>query len=153
MPPAYSQTPPPALPVRNTPMAPPPEKPVLTHARALYRYEAADARDVALERDDHVAVHDYVNDQWWMGRNLRTGEEGIFPKTYVLVEQEKTPVQRPPPPPVPGSSMAPVSMATLGNVGGPAAQQGAHEDQEEPGKPSKMEQHGKKFGKKLGYVF
>jgi hypothetical protein len=152
-PPAYSQTPPPALPARNTPAAPPPEKPVLAHARALYKYDAADARDVALDRDDRVAVYDYVNDQWWMGRNLRTGNEGIFPKTYVLVENDKQAAPRPPPPPVPGSSMAPVAAATLGNVGGPPAQQAPYDPnapQGEPAQPSKLEQNGKKIGKKLG---
>jgi hypothetical protein len=145
-PPAYSQTPPPALPARNPVAAPAPEKPVLAHVRALYKYDAADVRDVALERDDRIAVYDYVNDQWWMGRNLRTGAEGIFPKTYVLVEEDR---QKPMPPPVPSSSMNGVSTATLGNVhGGPPPQQAAYDPNE--GKPSKMEENGKKFGKKLG---
>jgi hypothetical protein len=156
-PPAYSQTPPPPLPARNAPAAAAPEKPILAHARALYKYEAADARDVALERDDRIAVYDYVNDQWWMGRNLRTSAEGIFPKTYVMVEHEKPAGHRPPPPPVPGaSSMAPVSMATLGNVGGPPAHQAPYDPNApqqspgEPAQPSKLEQNGKKIGKKLG---
>ncbi|KAL0937555.1 SH3 domain-containing protein [Colletotrichum truncatum] len=81
-PPSYAQTGPPSLPSRQ------PEKPILAHARALYRYAGADARDVSFERDDRIAIHEYMNADWWMGRNLRTGQEGIFPKTYVLVEQD-----------------------------------------------------------------
>ncbi|KAJ0356445.1 hypothetical protein KNSL1_000156 [Colletotrichum chrysophilum] len=81
-PPSYNQTGPPSLPSRT------PEKPILAHARALYRYAGADARDVAFERDDRIAIHEYMNQDWWMGKNLRTGQEGIFPKTYVLVEQD-----------------------------------------------------------------
>ncbi|KAM0333442.1 hypothetical protein ACHAQA_002104 [Verticillium albo-atrum] len=72
---------------------PPPGKPVLAHARALYRYQAADSRDLSFERDDKITVHEYMNADWWMGRNGRTGAEGIFPKTYVAVEAA------PPPPP------------------------------------------------------
>ncbi|KAK3298433.1 uncharacterized protein B0H64DRAFT_74843 [Chaetomium fimeti] len=87
-PPSYAQSTasPPSLPARNNPPAPPaaPEKPVLTHARALYRYAASDARDCSFERDDRIAVHEYMNADWWMGRNLRTGQEGIFPRSYVV---------------------------------------------------------------------
>lgn len=30
-----------------------------------------------------VAVYEYMNADWWLGRNTRTGQEGVFPKTYV----------------------------------------------------------------------
>ncbi|KAK8122531.1 inducibility protein 3 [Apiospora sp. TS-2023a] len=86
-PPAYNTTGPPALPTRNNPPPPPPpSKPVIAHARALYKYNAADARDLSFERDDKIAVHEYMNADWWMGRNQRTGAEGIFPKNYVQIE-------------------------------------------------------------------
>ncbi|KAK6818859.1 SH3 domain-containing protein [Apiospora arundinis] len=86
-PPAYNTTGPPALPTRNNPPPPPPpSKPVIANARALYKYNAADARDLSFERDDKIAVHEYMNADWWMGRNQRTGAEGIFPKNYVQVE-------------------------------------------------------------------
>ncbi|KAK4137067.1 hypothetical protein BT67DRAFT_440067 [Trichocladium antarcticum] len=88
-PPSYAQSTSsaPALPNRNrTPAPPPPDaKPVLAHARALYRYAATDARDCSFERDDRLAVHEYMNADWWMGRNTRTGAEGIFPRAYVVV--------------------------------------------------------------------
>lgn len=90
-PPAYNATGPPSLPQRNNPPPPPPAKPVLTHAKALYKYTAADDRDLSFERGDRIAVHEYMNADWWMGRNTRTGLEGIFPKNYVEVEAPAQP--------------------------------------------------------------
>ncbi|KAK1764097.1 SH3-domain-containing protein [Phialemonium atrogriseum] len=99
-PPSYNQSTggggPPALPGR-TPPPPAPGKPVIAHARALYRYAGADAGDCAFERGDGVAVHQYMNADWWLGRNLRTGQEGIFPRSYVEIEAAP-----PPPGPPPG---------------------------------------------------
>ncbi|GAB1311740.1 protein that induces appearance of [PIN+] prion when overproduced [Madurella fahalii] len=162
-PPSYAQSTavPPALPVRNQTPAAPPEKPVLAHARALYRYAATDARDCSFDKDDRIAVYEYMNDDWWMGRNQRTGEEGIFPRSYVHVDaaedekkqhhQQLQPYQ----PPVPGS----VQYATGAGAGGgyppppppgQGYQHGQQPGQEGEGSGSKMGEHGKKFGKKLG---
>lgn len=58
---------------------------MIARARALYRYAASDARDCSFERDDTIEVHEYMNADWWMGRNTRTGAEGIFPKNYVEI--------------------------------------------------------------------
>ena len=136
---------------------------MLTHARALYAYAATDARDCSLQKDDRVAVHEYMNADWWMGKNLRTGQEGIFPKSYVEVESatnangyvdEKKAYAQPgaaaqpaassssPYPPPPGrtnpydSSVPPMAVAD----GGGSA----------PGGSGKGSEYGKKFGKKLG---
>jgi len=159
-PPSYAQSTasPPALPARNQPPAPPPpaEKPVLTHARALYRYAAGDARDCSFERDDRIAVHEYMNADWWMGRNLRTGQEGIFPRSYVVVaeaEGEKAAYQQPQyAAPVGGGGggypVAPVPVH--GGYTGQQQQQQPPPGQEGEGGGSKMGAHGKKFGKKLG---
>lgn len=90
-PPSYSQStvgggaPPPPLPGRKQPPPPPPERTAVARARALYRYAASDARDCSFERDDPIEVHEYMNADWWMGRNARTGAEGIFPKNYVEI--------------------------------------------------------------------
>jgi hypothetical protein len=124
---------------------------VLAHARALYRYAAGDARDCSLERDDRVAVYEYMNADWWMGRNLRTGQEGIFPRSYVVTvdpaadeekkQQPMVPVvpvvqqqQQYPPAPPPGQPVVPYN----------------HHQQDDGGSGSKVGEHGKKFGKKLG---
>ncbi|KAL8351399.1 hypothetical protein RB601_000574 [Gaeumannomyces tritici] len=91
-PPPYGN-PSPSAAAAAPPPPPPSGKPVLSHARALYRYAGADAHDCAFERDDRIAVHEYMNADWWMGRNLRTGREGIFPRNYV--EPEAAPVPAP----------------------------------------------------------
>lgn len=160
-PPAYNQTGPPSLPQRSQPpqQPPAPAKPVLIHARGLYRYQGPDARDLHLDRDDQIAVHQYMNADWWMGTNLRTGQEGIFPRNYVHVEEKRGfPGQQPgyaPSPnqmPMQQGPMAPVNpynshvppMAVAEQSGGQEQQQ--QQQQGEGG--SKMEEHGKKFGKK-----
>jgi hypothetical protein len=123
-PPAYPSTP--SLPVGPT---------ILTHATAMYPYNAQDAGDLALLPNDKVAVTEYMNAEWWKGKNERTGQEGIFPASYVRKE-EKSMV---PPPSNYGNMPLDVSN---GAASAPA--------QQAPGEPSKFEQGGKKFGKKLG---
>lgn len=80
---------------------------------------------------------DMTNDSGWRGRNERTGQEGIFPSSYVDVLSNKSP---PPPPP-----------SSYGNMPLEVSQSGsAPAESSEPGKSGKFEQHGKKFGKKMG---
>ncbi|KAL3954971.1 hypothetical protein ACCO45_010534 [Purpureocillium lilacinum] len=132
-PPSYNDTPPPNVPDRSG-------KPVIAHARAIYRYSASDARDVSFEKDDKIAVHEYMNQDWWMGQNLRTGQEGIFPRNYVLVEPDQEKAQQP----YPGAAypaqphVPPMAVAEGGQPAG--GQQG----------DNKVGEYGKKFGKKLG---
>lgn len=73
----------------------------------------------------------------WRGRNERTGMEGIFPRSYVNILNEK--VGGAPPPTNYGNMPLEVSQ------GGPSAP-----DSNDPKEKSKFEQGGKKFGKKLG---
>ncbi|KAF2274024.1 SH3-domain-containing protein [Westerdykella ornata] len=127
--------PPPAYPVAPTaPIAPP----VLAHATAMYQYNAQDAGDLALMPNDRITVTEYMNNEWWKGRNERTGQEGIFPASYVRKE-ERAPVPIPPHAPAPsnyGNMPLDVSNGAASDSTGKA--------------PSKMEENGKKFGKKLG---
>lgn len=158
-PPAYNNPTPPALPGR-TPSAPP-SKPELARATALYRYAAEG--DCNFEVGDQISVTEYMNAEWWFGKNVRTGQEGVFPVNYVQKQQSPTQpqngfygnnekatgfgggypalaaqaqAQQGPPPPGPSnpynSSVPPMAMAN------------------EPGRPSKGGEMGKKFGKKLG---
>ncbi|KAK3395478.1 hypothetical protein B0T20DRAFT_36016 [Sordaria brevicollis] len=98
-PPSYAQStgssaaPPPPLPGRSqpptpaaAPAPPPPSKPIIAHCKALYKYDASDARDCSFDKGDKIHVYEYMNADWWMGRCVRTGQEGIFPKSYVEVE-------------------------------------------------------------------
>jgi LAS seventeen-binding protein 1/2 len=86
-PPAYASTPQPP---------PPPVAPILTYAVALYAYSASDAGDLALLAGDRIAVTEYMNAEWWKGKSERTGAEGIFPRSYVRVEEKRD--FGPPPP-------------------------------------------------------
>lgn len=69
-----------------------------------------------------------MNADWWKGRNERTGLEGIFPRNYVKVEDVKQP-------------------SNYGNMPMDVAQ---GQPGQADGQPSKGQEMGKKFGKKLG---
>lgn len=102
----------------------------LCNATALYQYSAQDTGDLALLPNDRVQVTEYMNEEWWKGRSERTGQEGIFPRSYIRVEEKSAPAP---------SNYGNVPMdVTQGAHGGPA---------KAPGQGSEM---GKKFGKKLG---
>ncbi|KAI0868302.1 SH3 domain-containing protein [Hypoxylon argillaceum] len=155
-PPAYHATGAPSLPARNNPPPPPPPtKPVLARARALYRYQAADDRDLSFERDDQVAVHEYMNDDWWMGRNERTGAEGIFPKNYVQIDHSEKagfyapPAHQPAYQPQPSYASPPPQAQNPYNANVPpmAVAEGGGSN---GGSGSKVGEAGKKIGKKLG---
>ncbi|KAM4064996.1 SH3 domain-containing protein [Hirsutella rhossiliensis] len=146
-PPCYEDTPPPNVPQRNN------AKPVLVHARALYPYVASDGRDLSFEKDDRIAVHERLNQDWWLGQNQRTGQEGIFPRTYVLEEADQKGVPPPapyaqpqygyPPPQQQNPYNASVPPMAVADGGQPAQGGGGGGD-------SKVGGMGKKFGKKLG---
>ncbi|CAG7989058.1 unnamed protein product [Penicillium nalgiovense] len=77
-----------------------------------------------------------MNADWWRGRNERTGQEGIFPRSYVTVVNEKAGLSSPPP-------------TNYGNMPLAVSQSGQPENPDDP-KSNKLEEGGKKFGKKLG---
>lgn len=119
--------------------APPPAyaaAPSLGTVTAIYDYNGADPGDVALQINDRLTVLEYSNADWWKGRNERTGQEGIFPRSYVKLVDEKAV----PPPGTSGTNYGNVPLEVSQGGAGPV----------EPGKPSKINEQGKKFGKKLG---
>ncbi|KAK4899517.1 protein that induces appearance of [PIN+] prion when overproduced [Elasticomyces elasticus] len=104
----------------------------LAHATALYAYTSTDAGDLELQPNDGIAVTEYMNAEWWKGRNTRTNQEGIFPRSYVKLNEDKGAQPS-------GSTSygnAPLEVSQVGNGEGKA--------------PSKAQEAGKKFGKKLG---
>ena len=115
----------------------------LCSANALYAYQPTDAGDLALSPNDRIIVTEYMNAEWWKGQNERTNMEGIFPRSYVRVLDEK-------PPPLAGTpqpqNSGPMSYGNMpmtvsqGNSGGAG----------ESKVPGKAQEQGKKFGKKLG---
>ncbi|KAF1825741.1 SH3-domain-containing protein [Dissoconium aciculare CBS 342.82] len=128
-----NQTPQPPPPAYNTP-PPAVNWPALAQATALYAYTSPDAGDLELQPNDQISVTEYLNAEWWKGKNTRTGREGIFPRSYVKVNEEKgaAPVN----PHGNNYGNAPLEVSQVGNGTGEA--------------PNKGSEMGKKFGKKLG---
>ena len=114
---------------------------VLCYASAMYQYNAQDAGDLALMPNDKVSVTEYMNNEWWKGRNERTGMEGIFPASYVRKEEKSV---------MPAYTPAAPAPSNYGNMPLDVASGAQAQPQQQPGEPSKVEQQGKKFGKKLG---
>lgn len=140
---------------------------VLSLASALYAYTPTDAGDLALQQNDRVQVTEHMNIDCksllllfraalfrqrpfsmndanntcftgWRGRNERTGLEGIFPRSYVNIVEEKRPHT--------GSPNA----SNYGNMPLDVSQSSNAMTPVEGKKPSKFEENGKKFGKKMG---
>lgn len=123
---ASPQPPPPSY------TAPPPAAnwPPLCQATALYAYSSGDEGDLNLQPNDHITVIEYMNAEWWKGRSTRTGQEGIFPRSYVKVVEEK--------------GAAPANAGNnYGNMPLETSQMGNGEGKV----PSKGQEMGKKFGK------
>lgn len=126
-----------------SPAPPPPAyaasaAPTIATASAIYEYKPTDAGDLPLLPNDRISVTEFMNTDWAKGRNESTGAEGIFPRTFVKVLDEKNNIatQARPTPSNYGNMPLDVSQ---GNSGGAAE-----------GKESKISQNGKKFGKKMG---
>ncbi len=117
-----------------------PAPPALATASALYEYHPSDAGDLAISPNDRVLITEFMNADWAKGRNERTGMEGIFPRSYVAIIDEKGAMGRfqPPPPPM---------QSGYGNMPVDVSQSGSSSA---PGKESKLNANGKKFGKKMG---
>ena len=134
----YAPTPSPALPPPAYATTPAP--PSIATASALYEYHPSDAGDLALLPNDRILITEFMNADWAKGRNERTGSEGIFPRAYVAIMDEKNAMAayQPPPPP---------TQSSYGNMPVDVSQSGGSST---PGKESKLNANGKKFGKKMG---
>lgn len=86
----YQPIPSPQPPTYGASPPPQPNWSPLCQATALYAYSSADAGDLELQPGDSISVTEYMNAEWWKGRSSRTGQEGIFPRSYVKVTEEKT---------------------------------------------------------------
>jgi LAS seventeen-binding protein 1/2 len=128
--PQQQQQPPPAY------HAPATQPNILAYATSLYPYNGTDAGDLSLQPNDRIAVTEYMNGEWWKGRNERTGQEGIFPRSYVRAEEKGMA------PPVPMGTPQPSS---YGNMPMQVSQDDPN--QQQPGKGKSTAQ---KLGGKLG---
>nr|AEH41555.1 SH3 domain containing protein [Endocarpon pusillum] len=109
---------------------------VLSLAIALYAYAPTDAGDLALQQNDRVQVTEHMNNDWWRGRNERTGLEGIFPRSYVNIVEEKRP-----------QAVSP-HVSNYGNMPLEVSQSSSAMTPVDGKKPSKLEENGKKFGRR-----
>jgi hypothetical protein len=114
--------------------APPPSMPPLAQATALYAYNGTDPGDLELHPNDHINVTEYMNAEWWKGKSSRTGQEGIFPRSYVRVIENTLPQSAPT-----NYGNMPLEVSGQGDGSGKV--------------PGKGEEMGKKFGKKVSFVF
>ena len=130
----YAPTPSPAPPAYpNNPIPPALGPAPIARATALYAYSPTDTGDLALMPEDRVAIAEFMNADWAKGKNERTGMDGIFPRSYVSIIDEKN---------NPGSSYGnmPLAVSQTGGNGNGSLTTGN----------SKFDENGKKFGKKLG---
>jgi len=128
-------------PVPSSPAPPAYDDSPLAHAIALYHYAPTDEGDVELHPQDRVAVLMYHNADWARGRNERTGQVGVFPRSYVS-EVESSDKKE--------NASASRADGGYGNMPMAVANGGEQPaDGQAPGN-SKFQQQGKKFGKKLG---
>ena len=128
-PPAYGVTP--ALSARS-----------IASATALYDYAPTDAGDLAISEGDRIAITEFMNADWAKGQNEKTGQEGIFPRSYVKIVEEKAAMPAPLPPRTP-SNYDNVPMEVSQSGGGGSSMMGG-------GASQKTNDNAKKFGKKLG---
>lgn len=134
----YAPTPSPALPPPAYASSAAPAS--IATASALYEYHPSDAGDLAILPNDRIFITEFMNADWAKGRNERTGSEGIFPRAYVSIVDEKNSMAAHQPP-------LPPTQSNYGNMPVDVSQGGSSST---PGKESKLNANGKKFGKKMG---
>lgn len=74
--------PPAPLPPRSQPAA-------IGYCKALFNYDAQESGDLALTKDDRIAVMEHLSPEWWKGyKQLDPSNTGVFPSNYVSVISE-----------------------------------------------------------------
>lgn len=130
-------------PISTLPQLPPPayaHAPIpatLATAIAIYEYNPSDSGDLAIMQKDRISITEFMNADWAKGRNERTRAEGIFPRSYVEIVDEKSTHAMPQHP----------QPSNYGNMPLDVSQSGSNPT---GGKDSKLGQNANKFGKKLG---
>jgi hypothetical protein len=59
---------------------------VICYVIAAHAYSSSTQDQLELQVYDRIAVTGHTSEDWWNGRNERTGEKGIFPRSYVVGE-------------------------------------------------------------------
>lgn len=131
-----------SLPISALPQSPPaythsPIPATLATAIAIYEYKPSDSGDLAIMQKDRILITEFMNADWAKGRNERTHAEGIFPRSYVEIVDEKSTYATPQHPQPSNYGNMPLDISQSGST--PTG-----------GKDSKLGQNANKFGKKLG---
>lgn len=86
---------PPQAPPRDTKPAP------VGYCKALYPYNPAETDDLALAKDDKIAVLEHLSEDWWKGyKQQDPSRVGVFPSNYVnLISQQEFETRKPVPAP------------------------------------------------------
>lgn len=59
-----------------------------TTAVAQYDYEKDEDNEVEFKEGDIIVDIEFVDEEWWSGKNSRTNEVGVFPGSYVTIQKE-----------------------------------------------------------------
>ncbi|SCU77447.1 LAMI_0A01178g1_1 [Lachancea mirantina] len=79
---------PPPPPRRVSPApAPASEKPKTPSATAEYDYDAAENNELTFAEGDKIINIEFVDEDWWLGELVKSGEKGLFPSNYVELDQ------------------------------------------------------------------
>lgn len=57
-------------------------------AKADYDYDKDEDNELEFEEDDIIVDIEFVDEEWWSGKNKRTGELGLFPASYVTLSED-----------------------------------------------------------------
>lgn len=63
--------------------------PSLPTVRVLFSYTSTADDELSLDVGDLIKVTKEVSAGWWIGENVRSGEGGLFPRSYTRVEAEE----------------------------------------------------------------
>lgn len=114
--PTQAALPPPQPPSRGP--VEPPQSNNKEVVEAMYEYQQRDPTDLPLRKGQRIEVLEKLNNDWWRGRDVANGSEGIFPSNYVTSVSD-TERSAPPPPPYQGEKQA---YSNLGYTPPPAQQ-------------------------------
>lgn len=57
-------------------------------AKADYDYDKDEDNELEFKEDDIIVDIEFVDEEWWSGKNKRTGELGLFPASYVTLSED-----------------------------------------------------------------
>lgn len=67
-------------------------------AIAEYDYEKDENNEIGFAEGDLIVEIDFVDDDWWSGKHSKSGETGLFPSSYVALQNDESNGSAPSPP-------------------------------------------------------